>query len=71
VHELKQHKSLYDDECLHFSYQRKQAKMQWSQHPNQSNEGNRNNVRCEANRHFRNKKEDYLKVEIDELEDKK
>ena len=45
--------------------------MHWSQHSNQSNEGNQNNVRREASGHFRNKKKDYLKVEIDELEDKK
>ena len=71
VYKLKQHKSLFDEECSRFLYQRKQATMQWSQHPNQSNEGNQNNVRCEASRHFRNKREDYLKVETDELEDKK
>jgi hypothetical protein len=45
--------------------------MQWSRHPNQSNKGNQNSVRCEASRFFRNKWEDYLKVEIDKLEDKK
>jgi len=44
VYELKQHKSLFDEECSRFLYQRKQAKMQWSQHLNQSNEGNQNNV---------------------------
>ena len=33
--------------------------------PNQSNVGNQNNVRCEASRHFMNKKKGYL---IDELE---
>ena len=29
-----------------------------------------NNVRCEASRHFRNKKEEYLKATIDDLETK-
>jgi len=29
LYELKQHKSWFD-ECLHFSNQRKEAKMQWS-----------------------------------------
>jgi hypothetical protein len=71
VYELKQHKSLFDEVCSCFLYQRKQTKMQWSHHLNQSNEGNQNNVRHEASRHFRNKREDYLKVEIDELEGKK
>ena len=34
----------------------------------QSNVDNLNNVRCEANRHFRNKKKAYLKAKIEELE---
>ena len=44
--------------------------MQWLQDENQSisNVSNRNNVRCEASRHFRNTKEEYLKAKIDELE---
>ena len=42
--------------------------MQWLQHPNQSNIYNLNNVRCEANRHFRNKEKEYLKAKTDELE---
>jgi len=42
--------------------------MQWLQDPNQSNVDNLNNVRTEARRHFRNKKKEYLKVKIDELE---
>jgi hypothetical protein len=42
--------------------------MQWLQNPNQSNIDNLNNVRSEANRHFRNKEKEYLKAEISELE---
>ena len=42
--------------------------MQWLQDPNQSNVDNINNIRCEASRHFRNKKKEYLKAKIDELE---
>jgi hypothetical protein len=44
--------------------------MQWMQDANQSisDVSNRNNVRCEASRHFRNKKKEYLKVKIDEPE---
>ena len=38
----------FDEECLHFLDQRKQAKMQCLHDPNQSNVGNLNNVRCEA-----------------------
>ena len=65
LHELKQHKPWFDEECLHFLDQRKQAKVQWIQDPNQSNVGN---VRREASRHFRNKKMEYLRAKIDELE---
>ena len=42
--------------------------MQGVQDPSQSNVDNPNNVRCEASRHFRNKKKAYLKVEIVTLE---
>jgi hypothetical protein len=41
--------------------------MQWLQHPNQSSVDNLNNVRCKACRNM-NKKKEYLKAEIDELE---
>jgi len=55
LYKLKQHTPWFDEKCLHFLDQRKQAKMQWLQDPNQSNIGNLNNVRHEASRHFRNK----------------
>jgi hypothetical protein len=42
--------------------------MQWLQNPNQSNLDNLNNARQEARRHFRNKKREYLKAKINELE---
>ena len=42
--------------------------MQWLQVPNHSSGDNLNNLRCEANRHFRNKKKEYLTAKIDELE---
>jgi len=42
--------------------------MQWVQDPSQSNVENLNNVRREASRHFRNKKKEYLKVKIEELD---
>jgi hypothetical protein len=37
-------------------------------YPNQSNLDNLNNARHEATRHFRNKKGEYLKAKINELE---
>ena len=42
--------------------------MQCLQDPNQSNVGNLDSVRDETSRLFRNKKKEYLKAEIDELE---
>jgi hypothetical protein len=51
-----------------FLEQRKKVSRHWLQDPNQSNVDNVNNVRCEAGRHFRNKKKEYLKAKIDELE---
>ena len=56
MHELKQHKPWFDEECLHFLDERKQAKLQWVQDPSQRNVDNLNNVRREASRHFRKKR---------------
>ena len=60
LQELKQHKPRFDEDCLGFLDQRKQAKMLWIHDPSQSNVDNLNNVRCDASRHFRNKKKEYL-----------
>jgi t-SNARE complex subunit (syntaxin) len=35
--------------------------------PSEINGGNLNNIRCEASRHFRNKKTEYMKDTTDEL----
>jgi len=53
---------------LIFLNQRKQAKMQWLQDPNQSNVDNVNNISWEASRHFRNKNKMYFKSKLDVLE---
>jgi hypothetical protein len=42
--------------------------MRWLQDPNKCNVDNLKDVRREVNRHFRNKKKEYLKAKIDELE---
>jgi hypothetical protein len=55
LHEMKQNKPWFDEKCLGILDQRKQAKMQWIQDPNQNNLDNMNNVRRDASRHFRNK----------------
>jgi len=56
LHELKQNRPWFDEECLGFFDQRKRGKMQWMQDPNQSNVDNLNNVRREVSRHFRKKR---------------
>jgi len=61
VHELKQNKPWYDEECLVFLDQRKRAKLQWIQEPRQSNVDILNNVRREVSKHFRDKKKAYLR----------
>ena len=68
LRKLKQHKPWFDEGCLHFLDQMKQAKIQWIQVPSQSNVDNLNNVRREATRHFRNKKKACLEAKIEELE---
>jgi hypothetical protein len=70
-YEWKQHKLLFHEECLKFVDYKKQAKLQWLQGPSQVNADNLNNVRHETNRHFRNKKRDYLKGTVKELEKSK
>ena len=68
MHKWKQHKPWFDEECLGFLDQGKRAKMQWVQDPCQSNVDNLNSVRREVSRHFRNKKKEYLRPKIEELE---
>jgi len=52
---LKQHKPWFDEECLGFLDQRKQAKMLWLQNQNQSNI-DLNSVRHEVGRHISGKR---------------
>jgi len=68
VHELKQNKPWFDEECLDFLDQRKRAKMQWIQDRSQSNVDFLNNVSHEVSRHFRNKKKAYMRAKIEEFE---
>jgi hypothetical protein len=44
LHEMRQHKPWFDEECLGILDQRKQAKLQWIQNPSHSNVDNMNNV---------------------------
>jgi hypothetical protein len=47
---------------------REQAKLQWLQNPSQINGDNLQNLRHETSRTFRNKKREYLKDKINELQ---
>jgi hypothetical protein len=64
----KHNKSWFDDECLKLIDQRKQAKLQWLQNPSQVNGNSLQNLRRETSRNFRNKKREYLRGKINELE---
>jgi hypothetical protein len=66
--EYKKHKPWFDEGCSELLDTRKQAKLQWLQYLSEIKGDNLNNVRREASRHFRNKKREYLKDEINELE---
>jgi hypothetical protein len=50
------HKPWFDKGCSKLLDQRKQVKLQWLQDPSEINGDNLNNVRCDASRHFRNKR---------------
>jgi hypothetical protein len=65
---LKHNKPWFDDECSKLIDQWKQAKLQWLQNPNQINGDNLKNLRRETSRTFRNKKREYMKGKINELE---
>jgi hypothetical protein len=56
MHERKQYKPWFDEECLVILDQRKQAKIQWIPDPSQSSVDNLNNVRRDASRHYKKKK---------------
>jgi hypothetical protein len=65
-YEMEKHKPWHDKGCSELLAQGKQAKLQWVQDPGEIN-GDLNNIRHEASRHFRNKKWEYLKDKINEL----
>jgi predicted metallo-beta-lactamase superfamily hydrolase len=66
-YELNKHRPWFDEGYSKLLDQRKQAKLQWLQDPGKINGDNLNNIRCEASRHFRNKKREYLKNKINQL----
>jgi hypothetical protein len=66
--ESKSYKPWFNEECLKLVDRRKQAKLQWLQDPSVVNADNLYDVRRKASRHFRNKKREYLKYKINEIE---
>jgi hypothetical protein len=70
-HRLKFNTPWFDDECSKLIDQWKLAKLQWLQNASHINGDNLKNLRCETSRTFRNKKREYLKDKINELETNK
>jgi hypothetical protein len=66
--ESKSYKPWFNEECLKLVDRRKQTKLQWLQDPSVVEEDNLHNVRREASGHFRNKKREYLKDKITDIE---
>jgi hypothetical protein len=66
-YELNKHNTRFDEGCSKISDRKIKAKLQRLQDPNQIKEDNRNNIRRESSRHFRNREREYLKGKIDEL----
>jgi hypothetical protein len=64
---LKKHKPWFDERCSELVDEWKQEKLQWLHDQRVINIDNLNNVRREANKHFRNNKREYLKDKINEL----
>jgi hypothetical protein len=56
-YELKKHEQLFNERSPELLDQRKQTKLQWLQDPSKINGDDLNNIRHEASRNFRNKKE--------------
>jgi hypothetical protein len=67
-HRLKHNKPWFDNKCSKLIDQRKQAELQWLQNPSQIYGDNLQNLRRETSRTFRNKRREYLKGKINELE---
>jgi hypothetical protein len=66
--ESKHHKPWFDEECSKLVDCRKQAKLQWLQDPSEVIEDKLSSVKLEASILFGNKKREYFKNKINELE---
>jgi hypothetical protein len=65
---MKHNKIWFDEECSKLFDRRKQGKVRWLQDPSEANEDNLSNLRRKTSTYFRNKKREYLKHKINELE---
>ncbi|KAJ4441296.1 hypothetical protein ANN_11150 [Periplaneta americana] len=67
-YQTKKKKPWFDEDCCMVVERRKQAKLKLLQDPVEVNRDNYFNIRREANRTLRNKKRDYLKEKLNEVE---
>ncbi|KAJ4438388.1 hypothetical protein ANN_14333 [Periplaneta americana] len=67
-YETKKKKPWFGEDCCMVVERRKQAKLKFLQDPIEANRDNYFNKRREANRTLRNKKRDYLKEKLNEVE---
>ncbi|KAJ4438181.1 hypothetical protein ANN_14120, partial [Periplaneta americana] len=67
-YETKKKKPWFDEDCCMVVERRKQAKLKFLQDPDEDNRDNYFNERLEASRTLRNKKRDYLKEKLNEVE---
>ncbi|PSN55555.1 hypothetical protein C0J52_12130 [Blattella germanica] len=66
--ETRQSRKWFDDECADMVNKRKLAKMNWMREPNEQNSEQLCSIRRETTRFLKNKKREYLKEKINDLE---
>ncbi|PSN38555.1 hypothetical protein C0J52_14819 [Blattella germanica] len=64
----RQSRKWFDDECADMVNKRKLAKMNWMREPNEQNSEQLCSIRRETTRFLKNKKREYLKEKINDLE---
>ena len=67
-YEVKKRKPWFDDDCLNVVERRKQARLKFLQDPKQLNRDNYHTERLETSCTLRNKKRDYLKGKLSEID---
>ncbi|PSN41362.1 hypothetical protein C0J52_19113 [Blattella germanica] len=64
----RQSRKWFDEECVDMVHKRKLAKMNWMREPNEINSEQLRSIRRETIRFLKNKKREYLKEKINDLE---